>query len=993
VADPIPRRLIRARDLAAFRDALIGCALDGPAASAARRVVVVPTRAAAELLRQTVESRLAAGGAVVLPALVTRDEWMARLHRALPRARRLLTRIEREVLMERAARATAARARMRAAPFHLRPGLVSSLLDFHDELGRRGRSIRRFARVLFDQLRVERGTDRGSEGLIHQTAFMGLTFLAFERAVRASDGIDEHLLRRDVVQHQPVLPFDHLVIAVADHPSDPRGLWPADFELISRLRRLRQVDVVVTDETHDAGFRDRIERELPGIVEVRVPASAAAPHLVRPPALNGAEPLCFVSRDREDELRRVARHIRARAVDGLLAERVAVVFHRPLPYLYLAQQVMTDAHVPYEAFDALPLAGEPYAATLDLVMAFARTGGTRESASALLRTTQLGFAEAGEVVTPEDVSALEAALIARRAPGEADTYEREVAAWFSDRPSREGRPREAALRAARSARAIREELQPFRSGAAASTQVRGLSSFLRRHERLAASDAPWTERQQRARQAILGVLDELAAAFARHDDAPRPDESITAAVRHAIEGHVFTPRRGSGGVHVVDAAAARFGAFDHAHLVGLVETDWPERPPRNIFFTTGLLKSLGWTQEPDDLRAQQAAFRDLLRLPARTVTLHAFDLEGDTIVARSPMVESARVLPAIEVRGDASAPLFADEVLPAVAPEQISALEPGLAEWWTLRRRRPPLAAPQYHGRIEPQPARAYRVSAVDRYVDCPFKYFGETVLRLPEERDETAGLTPLERGTLIHDLFEQFYTAWQAQGEGTITPATLPRAVGLFAELTRTRLAKLPEADRALEETRLLGSIFARGVAERVFELEADAGGRIVRRLLEYELRGPFPFPQLQGLRQRVVEIRGKADRIDVFADDSLRVVDYKLSALPDLDSSVQVAVYAHAARHALERAEQRRFTIGAAMYLAFGDDRHLEGKLGGRDVLPEMAVSARASAFVTDIDRIEAGEFPARPRRPGECQWCGVAGVCRKEYATDRDEAAESV
>ena len=95
-----------------------------------------------------------------------------------------------------------------------------------------------------------------------------------------------------------------------------------------------------------------------------------------------------------------------------------------------------------------------------------------------------------------------------------------------------------------------------------------------------------------------------------------------------------------------------------------------------------------------------------------------------------------------------------------------------------------------------------------------------------------------------------------------------------------------------------MLGSLVAPGVAERVFELEADEGGVIVKRLLEEELKGPFAFPQLGGLKTRTVEISGKADRIDVFDDGSLRVVDYKLSKLPDTRASIQIAVYAWAAR-----------------------------------------------------------------------------------------------
>ena len=56
------RVLVRARGLAAFRRALVEVCLEGPALAARRRVVVVPTRAAAELLRQTLEDSVAGAG-------------------------------------------------------------------------------------------------------------------------------------------------------------------------------------------------------------------------------------------------------------------------------------------------------------------------------------------------------------------------------------------------------------------------------------------------------------------------------------------------------------------------------------------------------------------------------------------------------------------------------------------------------------------------------------------------------------------------------------------------------------------------------------------------------------------------------------------------------------------------------------------------------------------------------------------------------------------
>ena len=56
-------------------------------------------------------------------------------------------------------------------------------------------------------------------------------------------------------------------------------------------------------------------------------------------------------------------------------------------------------------------------------------------------------------------------------------------------------------------------------------------------------------------------------------------------------------------------------------------------------------------------------------------------------------------------------------------------------------------------------------------------------------------------------------------------------------------------------------------------------------------------------------------------------------------------------------------------------------------------MAVEARAAEFAGVVGHIEQGEFPPRPLHTTECQWCGFAGVCRKEYRSEDDGTAESV
>jgi RecB family exonuclease len=979
------RTLIRAGDLAAFRRVLSSRALAGPLLSARRRVVLVPTRAAAELLRQTLETAAIrnAGDALILPDLVTREEWLDRLRAAFPDAPPLLSRLARERLLAHAAHAAAARRSVGGSPFELRPGLIAAMLDLYDELKRRQQTVRRFTRALFAELDTVKGTDRGSEGLIHQTTFLGLAFLGYERRVDASGSWDEHLLRRELLTRQPRLPFDDVIVAVADHPADPKGLWPADFDLLGRLTAVATIDVVVTDELHDAGFRERIERELPEIAEERHVREGTRPVIERPA---GGQSICWISRDREAEMRDVARLIRARARPGAsgpeLREPTAIIFRRPLPYLYLAQQVLADAHVPYQAFDALPLAAEPYAAVVDLVMTAARTGGTREAIVALLRSSLLGFVEAGAPVGHGEASALNAALTERRATGEADTYPAVVDEYFDDAETRRKDRHAPARRAARVAAKIRDELSPYRAGPTAD-RIRAVTSFLRRHERLPAAEAPGRERYLRARAAILGTLDALAAACDTADD---PAEDPTAWIRHAIEARTFAPRRGAGGVHLVDALAAQFGEFDHVHLVGLVETDWPERPGRSVFYTSGLLEPLGWSARQAHAAAELAAFRDLLDLARRTTTLHAFNLDGDAIVARSPVVELASSLPARDAAAADERLVFADEVLTSGAA--VEGLDPVASVWLERRRLRPGPADRTYRGHVDPRAAQVYRVNGVERYAICPFKYFAESVLRLPEEREESEGLTPLERGNLLHRLLEQFYRDWQGTGAKAITRANLGDAVALFERLARAALSRLPAGDRALEEARLLGSLVTPGLARRVFDLELSTGESISERLIEAALDGTYVFPQMSGLKSRAIGIKAKADRVDVFADGSLRVIDYKLGRPPDRDSTLQVWVYAHAAQAQLSARDGRPHPIRDARYLAFGERENRSREANAAEV-----VAGRVSAFADAVEGIEAGRFPARPVDVVKCGYCGFAGMCRKEYWSEADESAELV
>jgi CRISPR/Cas system-associated exonuclease Cas4 (RecB family) len=344
------------------------------------------------------------------------------------------------------------------------------------------------------------------------------------------------------------------------------------------------------------------------------------------------------------------------------------------------------------------------------------------------------------------------------------------------------------------------------------------------------------------------------------------------------------------------------------------------------------------------------------------------------------MADGARELVPHPEAAPAPRRVFADEVLTVDGIEP-AGLEAETSAWLALRRRRPDLTQPRYAGFIAPLPAGRYRVSKVDRYVECPFKYFAAYVLRLPEERPEESGLTPQERGQFLHKVFEAFFSEWQSSGRRSLTIENIPEALGIFERIAEAQLTTLPESDRALERTHLLGSAAAPGLTERAFAFEIEHGGDVIERLLEHELEGAFEFKTAAG--PRTVRLRAKADRIDLMADGTLRVVDYKLGKAPKPGRVLQLPVYGVCAQQSLEGRHGRSWTLGRAGYVAFREKNPFVA-LGASSSLAE-AVDAGQERLLAAIDAIERGEFPPNPDEPFICTRCGYASVCRKDYVGD--------
>jgi RecB family exonuclease len=987
---------VRVPDLQRFRLAVAAlCRQERP--SSHPPVVVVPTSAARRVLERTLEGARPTGVAGAIrpvplpqaPILTTRDEMYDLFHARLLDAPRRLGALERSAMAQAAVAVAiaappddepegeAAGAAPRV-PFRPRPGLVAEMFRFYDELRRQSRQLERFQELIEETLGGAAIGDRGTDRTLAQTRLLAGAFREYERRVLASGGCDEHSLRDRLVREPVSPPVTDVVITVADWIAEPDGLFVSDFDLLARMPGVERVDLVCTEQILGSGFHERLHGWWPGIEEVDAAAIVGQEPSTRPvleiPA-GASDRLWFTVRDRQEELVAVAQHVKAerrqRDRAAVPLDRTAVVFKRPLPYLYLADVTLGAAGIPYQVYDALPLASVPLVAVVDLVLDAAETRFAREPLVALLRAPQLSR---GHEIVRESIQALDFTLRLSGYIGELARLEA-VAERSSGTDAAGARP--AFVEALDWARSLSPLLEP----APASTHLRRLCAVLAERLTAAPADSPWHAHESLARDVVLRLLAALADAHDAHHDPVWTIVETAAAVRRAIEGETFGEPRPGSGLQLLDDRAARYGDFDDMTIVGLTDADWPERRPRNVFYPSGLLKALGWPSEHTRRHAADARFLDLLGSATRRVAVSTIALDDEAIVMPSlTLDEISRARLATVPVTTPVARLTAHDAL-STDPVSVEALDGDARDWAELRLSRTARADPLYHGFAGGGAERPWSVSALEVYLACPFKFFAQHVLRLEEEVEDSDVMDPRQQGQFVHRVFEEFFAAWRQAGHGTITPALLDRARALFTEVVDRALVDLPEAEAGLERTRLLGSSAAAGLGEVVMRMEAERPLAVVERLLEHRFDGPVTVPTAAG--PRAIHLRGKADRIDLLEDGTFRLIDYKLGWPPARSRALQLPAYAMAAEQQLNH-QGRSWAVGEAAYVAFK---------GPRRIVPVLAAGADRDRVLLDagqrladvVDAIGRGEFPPTPDDVYLCEQCGYAAVCRKDYVGD--------
>ncbi len=289
-------------------------------------------------------------------------------------------------------------------------------------------------------------------------------------------------------------------------------------------------------------------------------------------------------------------------------------------------------------------------------------------------------------------------------------------------------------------------------------------------------------------------------------------------------------------------------------------------------------------------------------------------------------------------------------------------------------------------------PGRVVSPTALEAWARCPHAYFVQRLLRVEpvEAPEELIEISPLESGSLIHQVLDRFFTGQSLKaavpGPGQRWTAAQRAELGRIAAQTALQFEARGVTGHRVLWRRELGRICAdlQLLLDDDDRLRAGQGRVQVRSELVFGMQGrpavPFLLPD-----GRQVRFRGSANRVDR-AGDALVVVDYKTGSartfrkINEIDptaggTKLQLPVYAHAARAGLGMPA----AVVSAEYWFLRKDRGIRIAV---PLTPEVD-QAFSAAVAAITDGIAGGLFPHRPAADDswagfiECPYCDPDGL----------------
>ncbi len=309
----------------------------------------------------------------------------------------------------------------------------------------------------------------------------------------------------------------------------------------------------------------------------------------------------------------------------------------------------------------------------------------------------------------------------------------------------------------------------------------------------------------------------------------------------------------------------------------------------------------------------------------------------------------------------------------------------------------------QYSGNIEDEHIvkdisniikdKIYSISYLESYGKCPYYFLLNNILNVEEMERELDDFTPLDRGSITHEVLKEYYYNYRLEIENHIL------GKGIF-NVDETHLYVINRIEDSMKSMNIkadnnIWKLRIENMAERIIELikvDLDRLSKYDKKAVpaafevDFGRREPFSI-EIDGIK---IPLTGAIDRIDKYVDEDKYIIidyknsDYNIRNIDDMKSglSLQLPVYIMS---------QEGKNVVAAMYgviskgefqLKIGDieESHLMSKRNKgavtREEFEEVLEMTKAS-IKSYLDSIHKGDFSVNPM---ECSpFCIYKDICR--------------
>ena len=375
------------------------------------------------------------------------------------------------------------------------------------------------------------------------------------------------------------------------------------------------------------------------------------------------------------------------------------------------------------------------------------------------------------------------------------------------------------------------------------------------------------------------------------------------------------------------------------------------------------------------------------------------------LLAAAPLIRFSRAAARGEEEPYLECPLIPDES-PREGPHYIVDLwkdPPG--EWMRARWLREGITGLQNmdgkgmqkeEERVNLSLPQVLNVTGLETILSCPFKYFAGNLLSLEPLEDPTMGITPLERGAVIHRIVRDFTC-----GVTTAVPKW-PEDGGKANEFLKKTvdrvLAEKPDnLFWKVERLRLLGDDTSSGLLSVWLERERE------RAREGWKIEAAEKLFEGIHLGDSGVMLRGKVDRIDSHPQEGIVIWDYKTGDVPAIKTifdeklAPQLPAYLLALmRNLIPQVDSSGRQMGAG-YIRLKKASEvaislLKNKRAWEEFLAEWEheVKERLSGALNGLYPSEPRPSPSGKRGyKSACEYCGYLNLCN--YGEVLEEEAE--